>query len=209
MSFWPFPKILLDELRSGLECGVGIEVGAGEGRLSHRLADCGIHLHTLDLRAPAELRADLDCSEHAGDAVIVYGGPLTLGGFAVTGHPAHSVISCRGTERSIPGGPSVGPCTIQGPGIVVGGMRGIHSGQLKVTDVDVTGSMMGVASLRLNMNGGSVTACRLAGVAPWGAPAKHKVRNRRDARFSAQYANGQIGLVRLRDRRRRVASANA
>lgn len=58
MSFWPFPKILLDELRSGLECGVGIEVGAGEGRLSHRLADCGIHLHTLDLRAPAEFRAD-------------------------------------------------------------------------------------------------------------------------------------------------------
>ena len=39
--------------------------------------------------------------------------------------------------------------------------------------------------------------------------AKHKVRNRRDARFSAQYANGQIGLVRLRDRRRRVACAKA
>jgi len=35
--------------------------------------------------------------------------------------------------------------------------------------------------------------------------AKHKVRNRRDARFSKQYANGQIGLVRLRDRRRHVA----
>ena len=39
--------------------------------------------------------------------------------------------------------------------------------------------------------------------------AKHKVRNRRDARFSAQYANGQLGLVRLRDRRRRVAWAKA
>jgi hypothetical protein len=39
--------------------------------------------------------------------------------------------------------------------------------------------------------------------------AKHKVRNRRDARYSKQYANGQIGLVRLRDRRRRVACAKA
>ena len=35
--------------------------------------------------------------------------------------------------------------------------------------------------------------------------AKHKIRNRRDARFSKQYANGQIGLVRLRDRRCHVA----
>jgi hypothetical protein len=129
------------------------------------------------VRGPAVLRANLDCSEFGGDAVIVYGGPLSLGGFAVTGHPAHSVISCRGTKRSVPGGASVGPCTIQGPGTVVGGMRGIHSGQLKVTDVDVTGSMMGIASLQLKMNGGSVTACRLAGVAPWGAPAKHRVRN--------------------------------
>jgi group II intron reverse transcriptase/maturase len=39
--------------------------------------------------------------------------------------------------------------------------------------------------------------------------AKHKVRNRRDARFSAGYANGQLGLIRLRDRRHRVACANA
>ena len=35
--------------------------------------------------------------------------------------------------------------------------------------------------------------------------AKHKVRNRRDSRFSKLYANRQIGLVRLRERRRRVA----
>ncbi len=39
--------------------------------------------------------------------------------------------------------------------------------------------------------------------------AKHKIRNRRDARFSAQYANGQLGLVRLRDRQRRAAWAKA
>jgi group II intron reverse transcriptase/maturase len=39
--------------------------------------------------------------------------------------------------------------------------------------------------------------------------AKHKVRNRRDARYSARYANGQLGLVRLRDRRRRAAWAKA
>ncbi len=39
--------------------------------------------------------------------------------------------------------------------------------------------------------------------------AKYKVRNRRDTRFSAKYANGQLGLVRLRIRQRRVAWANA
>jgi RNA-directed DNA polymerase len=30
--------------------------------------------------------------------------------------------------------------------------------------------------------------------------AKYKIRNRRDTRFSAQYANGQLGLIRLRTR---------
>lgn len=39
--------------------------------------------------------------------------------------------------------------------------------------------------------------------------AKHKVRNRRDARYSRQYASGQLGLVQLRARRRRAAWANA
>ncbi len=39
--------------------------------------------------------------------------------------------------------------------------------------------------------------------------AKHKVRNRRAARFSALYANGQLGLVQLRERQRRVARAKA
>ncbi|MCC6270977.1 MAG: group II intron reverse transcriptase/maturase [Microbacteriaceae bacterium] len=39
--------------------------------------------------------------------------------------------------------------------------------------------------------------------------AKYKVRNRRDARYSQQYANGQLGLVRLRTRQRCVAWANA
>lgn len=37
---------------------------------------------------------------------------------------------------------------------------------------------------------------------------KHKVRNRRDARFSCQYAYQQLGLTRLRDLRRRSACAN-
>jgi RNA-directed DNA polymerase len=39
--------------------------------------------------------------------------------------------------------------------------------------------------------------------------AKYKVRNRRDARYSAKYANRQLGLVRLRDRRSRAAWAKA
>jgi group II intron reverse transcriptase/maturase len=39
--------------------------------------------------------------------------------------------------------------------------------------------------------------------------AKYKVRNRRDARYSQQYANGQLGLVRLRTRQRRAAWAKA
>jgi group II intron reverse transcriptase/maturase len=38
--------------------------------------------------------------------------------------------------------------------------------------------------------------------------AKHKVRNRRDARFSGKYVYQQLGLTRLRDRSRRVACAN-
>ena len=38
--------------------------------------------------------------------------------------------------------------------------------------------------------------------------AKHKVRNRRDARFSGSYVYGQLGLTRLRARPHRVACAN-
>jgi len=38
--------------------------------------------------------------------------------------------------------------------------------------------------------------------------AKHKVRNRRDTRFSYEYVYGQLGLTRLRARPRRVACAN-
>jgi SAM-dependent methyltransferase len=58
MSFWPIPKIILDELQAGLLRGVGIEIGAGEGRLTRRFADCGIRLHAVDLRSTAEIRAD-------------------------------------------------------------------------------------------------------------------------------------------------------
>lgn len=39
--------------------------------------------------------------------------------------------------------------------------------------------------------------------------AKHKVRNRRDARYSAQHANGRLGLVQLRARRGHAAWAKA
>ena len=38
--------------------------------------------------------------------------------------------------------------------------------------------------------------------------AKHKVRNRRDARFSSYYVYKQLGLTRLRARPHRVACAN-
>jgi RNA-directed DNA polymerase len=38
--------------------------------------------------------------------------------------------------------------------------------------------------------------------------AKHKVRNRRDARFSYEYVYRQLGLTRLRDRSHHVACAN-
>lgn len=38
--------------------------------------------------------------------------------------------------------------------------------------------------------------------------AKHKVRNRRDARFSGNYVYGQLGLTRLRARSHRVVCAN-
>ena len=58
MSFWPFPKIILDELRAGLVHGVGIEIGAGDGRLTRRLAESGIPLHAVDLRPMSGLCAD-------------------------------------------------------------------------------------------------------------------------------------------------------
>jgi len=38
---------------------------------------------------------------------------------------------------------------------------------------------------------------------------KHMVRNRRDARFSSQYLYRELGVLRLRDERRRVSCANA
>jgi hypothetical protein len=78
MSFWPFPKIILDELRAGLRRGIGIEVGSGDGRLSRRLGDCGIFLHALDLQAPAEVRADARALPiaTAGVGLIVVGNLL-------------------------------------------------------------------------------------------------------------------------------------
>lgn len=58
MSFWPFPKTLLDELSRGLECGPGIELGSGDGRLRRRLKSAGIELIASDLNAPSDVRAD-------------------------------------------------------------------------------------------------------------------------------------------------------
>ena len=72
MSFWPFPKIILDELQAGLACGVGIEIGAGEGRLTRRLAACGIPLHTMDRRPTAELCADACALPFAAGSVGLF-----------------------------------------------------------------------------------------------------------------------------------------
>lgn len=58
MSFWPFPKILLDELRAGLARGPGFEIGSGDGRLRENLSRSGIDLLTLDLRGAVDVRAD-------------------------------------------------------------------------------------------------------------------------------------------------------
>jgi SAM-dependent methyltransferase len=58
MSFWPFPKTLLDELRSGLAHGTGIDLGSGDGELAARLLTEDIGLFTCDLRGPASIRLD-------------------------------------------------------------------------------------------------------------------------------------------------------
>jgi SAM-dependent methyltransferase len=58
MSFWPFPKKLLDELRSGLVTGTGIDLGSGDGELAARLRAEEIGLLTCDRTAPASIRLD-------------------------------------------------------------------------------------------------------------------------------------------------------
>jgi SAM-dependent methyltransferase len=58
MSFWPFPKILLDELRCGAANGRAVEIGSGDGGLTRRMRQVGIDPTTIDLRAPADIRAD-------------------------------------------------------------------------------------------------------------------------------------------------------
>lgn len=58
MSFWPFPKTILDELSAGLARGPGVELGAGDGRLARRLGDAGLRLLTVDRQGPVDVRAD-------------------------------------------------------------------------------------------------------------------------------------------------------
>jgi hypothetical protein len=58
MSFWPFPKTLLAELKAGLAHGPGVELGSGEGHLHDRLASAGIDLLRTDLSSPGDVRLD-------------------------------------------------------------------------------------------------------------------------------------------------------
>jgi SAM-dependent methyltransferase len=59
MSFWPFPKSILGELRAGLDLGPGLELGAGGGQLRSRLESVGISLLALDRTAPADVLGDV------------------------------------------------------------------------------------------------------------------------------------------------------
>ena len=77
MSFWPFPKTLLDELLAGLAHGPGIELGSGSGGLHARLGSSGIQLLTSDLAARCDVRADaLDLPFRAAQFGLVVAGNL-------------------------------------------------------------------------------------------------------------------------------------
>jgi hypothetical protein len=67
------------------------------------------------VRGNAKLTGDLDCSATADDAVKLQG-RLHLGGFTITGDPAHDVVRCQ-----------KGACRIDGPGTLTGGADGIRS----------------------------------------------------------------------------------
>lgn len=67
------------------------------------------------VQGTGQLVADLDCSAVAGDAVQLRG-RLLLGGFTLTGHPAHDVVRCE-----------TGACRVVGPGTVTGGVDGVRS----------------------------------------------------------------------------------
>lgn len=58
MSFWPFPKTLLDELSTGLALGPGVELGSGDGRLRDRLGVVGVPLIAADLVGSCDVRLD-------------------------------------------------------------------------------------------------------------------------------------------------------
>ena len=61
------------------------------------------------------LVADLDCSAEPDEAVKL-AGRLFLGGFTLTGNPAHEVVRCK-----------IGRCGITGPGTITGGSDGVRS----------------------------------------------------------------------------------
>lgn len=77
MSFWPFPKTLLDELRAGLALGPGVELGSGEGVLRDRLASVDIHLIATDIAGACDLRLDASRLPFTGQSLgLVVAGNL-------------------------------------------------------------------------------------------------------------------------------------
>ncbi len=49
MSFWPFPKKLLDQIRRGAEAGPSVELGVGRAALRDRLEEVGVRAVGLDV----------------------------------------------------------------------------------------------------------------------------------------------------------------
>jgi SAM-dependent methyltransferase len=58
MSFWPFPKTLLAELKAAAGLGPAVELGVGDGRLAARLRSAGIPILGADRVPPCDLRLD-------------------------------------------------------------------------------------------------------------------------------------------------------
>lgn len=100
---------------------------------AEQITSCG-----QSVRGSAILAGDLDCSATDDDAVKLQG-RLHLGGFTITGHPAHAVVRCL-----------KGACRIDGPGTLTGGADGIRSDKVtKIIAVTITGnSGNGVLALK-------------------------------------------------------------
>lgn len=88
----------------------GILIAPAPTRAIDHVTSCGQFV-----RGSGILTGDLDCSATADDAVKLQG-RLHLGGFTLTGNPAHHVVRCE-----------KGACRIDGPGTLTGGAAGIRS----------------------------------------------------------------------------------